>query len=194
MADPFLPRPLHKAIDVGVIACGWWLLALSAATCVEMVSRKLFRFSLQGVDEIGAYTLAVTSALGFSYTLVTRGHTRIDFVLTKLPVKAQGLLNVLAALTLAALALFATWRGWTVLSESIEFQSTSTTPLQTPLWIPQTLWYVGWVLFAVAALFLLFDAVGSLVKGDIAGLNRRHGPQTLEEEIESEMGSAESPK
>jgi hypothetical protein len=36
------------------------------ATCVEMVSRKLFNYNLQGIDEIGGYTLAVTSAIGFS--------------------------------------------------------------------------------------------------------------------------------
>ena len=56
------------------------------ATCVEMVTRKLFNFSLQGVDEIGGYTLAVTSALGlFVHAAGTRGHTRVDFLLSRLP-------------------------------------------------------------------------------------------------------------
>ncbi len=88
MPDNLFSRSLAKFVDVGVLAAGWWLIVLSAFTCVEMVARKFFRFSLQGVDEVGGYTLAVISALGFSYTLITRGHTRIDFLLTRLPAGA----------------------------------------------------------------------------------------------------------
>jgi TRAP-type C4-dicarboxylate transport system permease small subunit len=187
MPDNFFTRSLDKAVDLGVIACGWWLIGLSVFTCIEMVGRKFFRFSLQGVDEVGAYTLAVTSALGFSYTLLTRGHTRIDFLLTRLPVALRAFLNVAAMVTLAGLTLFAVFRGYTVVSESIEFQSTSTTPLQTPLWIPQSRWFLGWILFALAACYLAVHACLLFVR-DKAQVNKVYGPQTLEEEIESETG------
>jgi TRAP-type C4-dicarboxylate transport system permease small subunit len=187
LPDNLFARGLARLIDLGVLACGWWLIALSAFTCIEMVARKLFRFSLQGVDEVGAYTLAVVSALGFSYTLITRGHTRIDFLLTRLPPALRAFLNVTAMATLAALAVFAVFRGYTVLSESVEFQSTSTTPLQTPLWIPQSLWFFGWLLFAIAACMLAVHASWLLLR-DRPTVNRLYGPQTLEEEIESETG------
>ena len=183
--DNLFTRSLGKAVDLGVIACGWWLIALSLFTCVEMIGRKFFRFSLQGVDEVGAYTLAVTSALGFSYTLLTRGHTRIDFLLTRLPEGLRAVLNAAAMVTLAGLTLFAVYRGYFVLSESIEFQSTSTTPLQTPLWIPQSLWFLGWILFALAACYLAVHACLLLAR-DRQKVNKLYGPQTLEEEIESE--------
>jgi TRAP-type C4-dicarboxylate transport system permease small subunit len=178
---------LATGIDVLVLACGWWLIALSAFTCVEMVARKFFRFSLQGVDEVGGYTLAVASAIGFSYTLLKRGHTRIDFLVSRLPAAARGALNCLAMLTLAALASFATWRGWVVLSESIEFKSHATTPLQTPLWVPQSLWLLGYVLFAGTACVLAAHAC-SLLFTDIDRLNDKYGPPTLKEEIEAETG------
>jgi TRAP-type C4-dicarboxylate transport system permease small subunit len=193
MPDNPLSRSLAKVVDLGVLAAGWWLLVLSAFTCVEMVARKLFRFSLQGVDEVGAYTLAVTSALGFSYTLLTRGHTRIDFLVTRMPPGVRAVLNVVAMVSLAALTVFAAWRGYTVLSESIEFQSTSTTPLQTPLWIPQSLWLLGWILFALAACMLAVHACW-LYARDQAAVNRLYGPQTLEEEIAAETGGAGAPQ
>ena len=41
-------RILEAAIDAAALACGWWLLALSALTCVEILGRKFFGFSLQG--------------------------------------------------------------------------------------------------------------------------------------------------
>jgi TRAP-type mannitol/chloroaromatic compound transport system permease small subunit len=181
-------RWLERPIDILVLAVGWWLIVLSFATCVEMVSRKLFAFSLQGVDEVGGYTLAIVGAIGFSYTLVTRGHTRIDFLVGKLPLRARSVLNVLAMVTLAGMAVFAVLRGWVVLSESIEFQSRSTTPLQTPIWIPQSLWLLGWALFCIATLAMAVHAVALLLRGRHAEINTVYGPQTLDEEIEAEAG------
>lgn len=181
-------RVLERAIDVLVLAVGWWLIALSVATCVEMVSRKLFAFSLQGVDEVGGYTLAIVGAIGFSYTLITRGHTRIDFLVSKMPERVRSTLNMLAMVTLAGMVVFAASRGWVVLSESIEFQSHSTTPLQTPMWVPQSMWLTGWALFGVVAVTMAVHSLALLLRGRHAELNKAYGPQTLEEEIESEAG------
>ncbi len=187
MSTP-VPGAVRRVIDVLVLATGWWMVALSLLTCVEMVARKLFAFSFQGIDEVGGYTLAVVGAVGFSYTLLTRGHTRIDFLVSKLPVRGRSALNVLAMATLAACAVFAAWRGWTVVAESIEFQSRATTPLQTPMWMPQSLWLLGWLLFAGVATTLAAHAFVLWLRGRHDEVNAAYGPQTLEEEIESEAG------
>lgn len=187
MDDNRVWRGFSALVRFFTLASGWWLIALSVATCVEMVVRKFFGFSLQGVDEVGAYTLAVISALGFSYALLVRGHTRVDFLLSRLPVWLQAALNTLAMATLAAVAVFAAWRAWAVLSESIEFDSHSTSPLQTPLWLPQSLWFTGYVLFAVAAAAMALHACWLLTR-DHARLNKAYGPPTLAEEIEAETG------
>jgi TRAP-type mannitol/chloroaromatic compound transport system permease small subunit len=181
-------RVLTRIVDVLVLAAGWWLIVLSVLSCVEMVTRKLFAFSLQGIDEVGGYTLAVTAAIGFSYTLITRGHTRIDFLVSKLPVKGRSALNTLAMVTLMLMAVFAVLRGWIVLSESIEFQSHATTPLQTPMWIPQSMWFTGWLLFALVAVYMAGHSLWLLARGQHDAVNRFYGPQTLDEEIESEAG------
>ena len=55
---------LQRVVDLATLACGWWLLALSAITCVEILGRKFFGFSLQGVDEIGSYTFAIVTGFG----------------------------------------------------------------------------------------------------------------------------------
>lgn len=188
MPPNLFSRALARTIDTLVLAVGWWLILLSVLTCVEMVTRKLFSFSLQGVDEVGGYTLAITGAIGFSYTLITRGHTRIDFLVSKLPAQWRSPLNTLAMVTLAGLAVFAVMRGWVVLSESIEFQSHSTTPLQTPMWIPQALWLAGWALFMVAAVYMALHCLTLLLRGAHDQVNALYGPQTLDEEIESEAG------
>ena len=179
-------RVLTRAADVAVIACGWWLIALSVMTCVEMLGRKVAGFSLQGVDEIGSYTYAIVGAFGFAYALVTRSHTRVDFLLARFPLRVRALLHLLAMLSLAALALFCTWRGLHVVAESIDLRATAATPLATPMWLPQSIWLVGYVAFALAAAWGAIDAVRLFARGRLDELDARFGPQTLEEEIEAE--------
>lgn len=181
-----LMRPLERAIDALALACGWWLLGLSALTCVEILGRKLLGFSLQGVDEIGSYTFAIVTAFGFSYALITAGHTRVDFLLARFSLRTRALLNALSMITLAGLAVLAAVRAGYVLAESRALGSTAPTPMGTPLWWPQTIWLAAWVLFALAAFVTAAHACRLLLARRWTEVNRRYGPQTLEEEIESE--------
>lgn len=179
-------RAIAACTDTAALACGWWLIVLSAVTCVEMLGRKVLGFSLQGVDEIGSYTYAIVGSVGFAHTLITRSHTRVDFLISRFSPRVRAVLNLLAMLTLAALAFLCLWRGANVLAESIDLKATASTPLATPMWMPQTLWLAGYVLFAVVAAWAAIDAVRLFVRGDVEGLNDRFGPQTLDEEIEAE--------
>ncbi len=179
-------RPIHAIVDFLALVCGWWLLGLSVLTCTEMLGRKVFGYSLQGVDEIGSYTFAVVGAFGFSYTLITCGHTRVDFLLSRFSVVQRALLNFAAMLSLAVMAVFFAYRAYHVLLESIDLHSTAASPLATPLWLPQSIWLLGYVVFCVTALSGAGYACRLLLAGAWDKLNTRFGPQTLEEEIESE--------
>ena len=172
--------------DVAALACGWWLIALSIATCVEMLGRKLLGFSLQGIDEIGSYTYAIVGSIGFAHALISRSHTRVDFLLSRFPVRMRSALNLLAMLTLTAFAMLSLWRAAHVVMESLDLRATASTPLATPMWIPQSIWLVGYVLFAVVAGWAAFDALRLWLRGAHGELNERFGPQSLEEEIEAE--------
>jgi TRAP-type C4-dicarboxylate transport system permease small subunit len=170
------------------IVGGWWLLGLAFLTCAEIACRKFFNISMQGVDEIGAYTLAVFSTLSFAYALVVKSHTRVDFLLGHLPGPLRALLNAVAYVSLAGLAVFAAYRAWTVLEESIEFQSHANSPLGTPMWLPQSLWLLGLVAFAVVAVAFAGHAAW-LMLSDWRQVNRLYGPMTIDEEVETEAGA-----
>jgi hypothetical protein len=79
------------------------------------------------------------------------------------------------------------WRGIGIVAQSVDMQATSASPLQTPLWLPQSLWLAGWSIFALIALHHAIDTVRLL--GNVPELNRRYGPATLDEEIRAETGS-----
>ncbi|MEZ0213289.1 MAG: TRAP transporter small permease subunit, partial [Xanthobacteraceae bacterium] len=133
-------RVLERPVRVLQIVMGWALLALCFATAYEILGRRLFGVSLQGVNEIGAYMLAIGSTWGFSMALLQRAHSRVDFLFPRFPRPMRNVLNLLAALTLAGLAVFSAWEGWSVLKDTLRWQARASTPLETPLWIPQSLW------------------------------------------------------
>lgn len=185
-----MDNPISKVVEPiarwAAIACGWGVLVLSAAITVEILGRKLFAFSFHGIDDIGGYVLAITAAVGASYTMAMRGHTRVDVFLVRMPQGLQRFLNLLAMATMALFAVFATWRGSVVLLESIEFQSVATNPLQTPLWQPQSLWLLGLALFAAIAVAYAVHAALLYARGS-AQLNRLYGPMTAQDELEAEL-------
>lgn len=167
------------------IVMGWGLLALCLATTYEILARKLFGLSLQGINEIGAYMLAISSTWGFSIALLQRAHSRVDFLFPRFPPAFQAVLNLLTALTLAGIAAFAAWQGWGVLSDTLRWQATANTPLQTPMWIPQSLWLAGLVVFSGVSGAGAVHALLLFIK-DRRRLNRFYGPPSLKEQIELE--------
>ena len=189
--DPLahVENPVARAVTAPVralqILMGWALIALCVATAVEVVGRKLFGISIQGVNEIGAYMLAISSTWGFSAALLQRAHARVDFLFPRFPGGLHAPLNALAAVLLAFLAIFAAWEGWSVLKDTLRWEATASTPLQTPLWIPQSLWLFGLVLFAGVTAAMAVHAILLLAR-DRDRLNRFYGPPSLMEQIEIE--------
>lgn len=161
----------HAVARLAALVGGYLLLAFSFVVGFEVIARKFFGFSLQGVDEIGGYVLAVTTSFALSYALLRCAHTRVDLLLCRMPPMVRAILNTLAAAATTAFAAFMAWRAIATLEESIALSSTASTPLQTPLWIPQTLWVIGLCTFAVTAAGLALAAVTHLVRGDIQRVN-----------------------
>jgi TRAP-type C4-dicarboxylate transport system permease small subunit len=164
------------------IACGWALMAICVATLYDIVARRLFAHSVQGVTEVGAYLLAIVSAFGFSSALLQKAHSRVDFLFPRLSPFVVAVLNMIAAVLLFGLAALSVWQGWHVLEESLLFDSRASTPLQTPMWIPQGLWMVGLAVFAGVTFACALHAVILFVT-DRRRLNELYGPLSLEGQI-----------
>ncbi len=84
-------RALGRPVRWMQILCGWALLAICFATLYDIVARRLFNHSVQGVNEVGAYLLAIVSAFGFASALLQKAHTRVDFLF---PVHARFMVSV----------------------------------------------------------------------------------------------------
>lgn len=168
-------------------AFGLVFLGLAIAVAIETVARKFFNISLQGVDELGGYCLAIGGALSFAVALVSRAHIRIDIVHERLAKPLRVGLNLISVLALAATAAALLWMAWISLSDSILFGSTSQTPWATPLQYPQWLWVAALAIFVAVALLQLARAFGLLARGRADWIDREFSPRGSKEELAEEL-------
>ncbi|WP_294924433.1 TRAP transporter small permease [uncultured Paracoccus sp.] len=188
-------NPLTRAVNplarfLALIA-GYMLLGVALFVTAEILVRRFFNISLQGGDELGGYMLAILAAFGFSHALIERAHTRVEILIERVGPRMQAMLNVFSAWCIALMAAFMAWRAWTTLMESVEYRSLSGTPLMTPLWQPQSLWFAGLLLFAGISLAVAVHATLLMLR-DRRRLNRFYGIKTLEEVIEEETATPET--
>ena len=166
---------------------GVLFLGLSVVVTVETLSRKLFNISLQGADELGGYALAVGSTIAFSLALMGRAHIRVDVFHEMLPRKLQAVLNWLSILSLALLGTFIAWVAFKVLADTLQYGSTAQTPWATPLIYPQSVWYVGLVVFALVATGYALRATALLFGGREEQLLQDFQPKSAKEELKEEL-------
>jgi TRAP-type C4-dicarboxylate transport system permease small subunit len=174
--------PEERVMRFLALGAGYALLTQAVVTTIEIVSRKLFNHSFQGVDELGGYTLAIAGSIGFGYAAVTCAHTRIDLVLAKLPLIGRSILHQLAAIIIMVVACGMFWYGLRSLLQSVKYSAISTTPLQISLWIPQSIWVVGLALFALMTIVTVLRVFGMLVKGNFSGIEKQMKAQSQEQQ------------
>ena len=175
----------------GALAGGAMLLAASIVICIDIFLRYLFSKTVGGADELAGYALAISSVWGFSTAILSRSHIRIDTVYVRVPIRARAMLDMMNVACLAFFFGLVAWYGWGVLAQSWVSNSHSLSDLQTPLVVPQALWFAGLVFFVLVALLLLTRAVIAFAKGDFATLFALIGSKSAVAEAEEEIRSAE---
>lgn len=155
-------------------AIGILLLVVAAFILVEIVLRQTGGV-LGGTDEISGYMTAVVASWGFAYALTEQSHVRIDLAQRLTPSPVRAALDCLALAATAAVALVVTWYGWQVLAKTIESDAHANTPLETPLWIPQAVWFAGWVWFSANAAVLAVVSATMAARGRFAAVEDAFG-------------------
>jgi TRAP-type C4-dicarboxylate transport system permease small subunit len=157
---------MRRVADWLAVLTGWALLVYCFAVGLEIVGRRYLGFSLQGVDEIGGYLMALIVAVGFTVALYSNAHIRIDMLLPRLPRTLTLWLHVAALASIAAFAAFLVWQGAGLLAQSHKLNAVSPTPLLTPMVIPQAVWLAALVFFLLAAVVLLLQVLVRAVRGE----------------------------
>lgn len=193
--NSFLDRVL-AGVKVGSLwfarAGGVMILLTVALVTVEVASRVFMGRSAVHATELTGYIMAISASWSFAYTLMCKAHIRIDALYLTFPMKVRGVLDLVALLALAMFSILVVDAVFGVLSHSYSGGSTANTPLGTPLWMPQALWFVGLVWFGFAVCMVSLRAFFGLLSGDTEGVQKLAGSPTLDEQIEEEHKEARS--
>jgi TRAP-type C4-dicarboxylate transport system permease small subunit len=177
---------ISKASKFFSLICGYLLIGLCVLILIEVVGRKLFSFSFQGIDEIGGYLVAISGSFAFGFGVLEKAHTRIDIALTRFPINLRNFLNVTAYLAIFLVSSFLAKYSYVTLSESILFKSISATPLEVPIRYPQFFWFIGLCLFSLISFITLIKVVLLWIKSPFESY-KNFGPESLNEEINREL-------
>jgi TRAP-type C4-dicarboxylate transport system permease small subunit len=183
---PLLKVVEHLAAALALVA-GGAIALLAVLITIDIIGRDFFGASIQGTDELGGYVLAFVGSLGMALTLLRRGHPRIEIFFRFFPIALRDFLHVLAQVSMAAFATFMAWHAWGELQSTLRFGAITNTPLQTPLWVPQSIWLAGMVFFALTAC-LLACHVALLLFADRSRIKQIYGSPSVEEEVRHYTG------
>lgn len=168
---------LQRINERVAVAAGILLLLSVAVTLFDIIARPL-HMSIGGTDELSGYAMAIATSWGIGYALTSMAHVRIDLLRARCASRGQALFDTIAILSLACVASVVAYRVWPVLAKTIKFNSTANTTLETPLWIPQSLWLAGWLWFAFSAVIIAIAVLSFVIKGNFNEVTEVAGMKT----------------
>lgn len=178
---------LGRVASFGTWMGGICLLLASLLIVIDLAMRKFLGWSMGGADEIAGYVLAIVSAWAFPITLLRRSHIRVDVLYTHMSRKVRVALDLFALSCLGVFIALLTYHAWQVLTDSISFKAVSNTPLQIPQWIPQSMWFAGYVFFLMTIVVLLACALYLVIVRRSREVGGLIGINSVEEEINEEV-------
>lgn len=168
------------------------LVGCSGLITIDVITRYLFKRGMVESFEISGYALAACIGLGLGFATTSKTHIRVDILLDAFPRPVRVAFDLLAALSLALLAVALAWFCWGTLAQSLAMNAKSVSALQTPMALPQSIWWVGIFWFACVAVLLPIQAVLRLLAGDSRSFDALIGSLRVAEEI-SQAGVEQVP-
>ncbi len=145
-------RSINRII---ALICGIALLAAVVLILMEVAGRRWPALRVGGADELSGYVMAGLATWGFSYALVERAHVRIDLLYMKLSTPGRAWFDIIAMASVAFIAVLVAYYAYDVLGKSLARGSRSNTPMAIQLWIPQVIWFAGWVWLTISSTIML---------------------------------------
>jgi TRAP-type C4-dicarboxylate transport system permease small subunit len=178
---------------------GLLILVSALIVSVDVITRSILRLTFLHSFELSSYAFAASVTFGLAYTLTSRAHIRIEvvYILFKSPIRIA--LDLVAIVFMAVAAVAFAWFAGQTVYYTYEIGAHSSTSLAVPLVIPQALWLVGLVWFALTALWLTVRSLFNVLMHRPVLVTRDIGVLGLQEEIEqtevalSSSGSDELP-
>ena len=160
------------------------LVGCAGLISIDVVTRYFFKRGMVESFELSGYALAAAIGLGMGFAVTQKANIRVDILLDALPDKLRVACDILASLSLAVLAMTLAWFAFGTLQASWTMNAKSVSTLQTPMVLPQGVWWVGLFWFACMSVLIPIQAVARLMARDRTGFDAMIGSLRVTEEIE----------
>lgn len=121
----------------------WMLAATVGMILLEILLWNVFKETTLIADEYSAYLLAAMVFWGAGHTLQENGHIRITLFVNLLRPLPTLILNVIASCLTTILMGYLLYYLYRMIESTYRYETTSGTLSNTPIWIPQSLMWIG---------------------------------------------------
>ena len=142
--------------DVCEAICGLFLIAMIVLIGAEAIARNVFATSFQVTDEIGGYLLVALTFLSMAVAEAHGAFHRVEIVQARLAFRARMASQILFDVISLIASALVTWQLTRLTLNSWRAEDVAPTPLQTPLWLPQSTMAIGMVLLCFALMRTIF--------------------------------------
>lgn len=101
---------ITKASQLLDNAAGWGIVATMLLVVINILLRTIANSPIQGVYEVVGFLSAVVIAFGLAWCAVQKAHIAIEFIVEKLPQKAQKVISLVSGFMVMLLLLFISYR------------------------------------------------------------------------------------
>jgi TRAP-type mannitol/chloroaromatic compound transport system permease small subunit len=177
--------------SAAVWAGGLLTLASTLLISGDVIVRKLFGVTVGGADELSGYAFAISTTWALAFAALNRANVRIDALYLTLPTRLAAFLDWLALVSLGLFIALLSRYAFDVVALSWSRGARANTPLGTPLWMPQLLWFAGLAWMCLVLALMLIRASWALVTGDLQALGALCGVRTAQQEADEEAAAGE---
>ena len=104
-----LAMPAAKLFN-GIAA--FFLAAMMILTGVDVCLRYVFNSPVPGSFEMIGFMMPIVIAFGFAYCALEKGNVQVELVTSRLPRRAQAVMNCIASGVALSLFILITWQSW----------------------------------------------------------------------------------
>ena len=163
-----MDRLTRLLTNIGVLVGGIFLVGASLVITFEVFLRKFANTSIESLHEVSAFAMAITFAWAMPFTILTRGHIRVDLLYSRLSARARLATDIFAALALAAYLVVVVQHCAQLTISSWSAGTFSSGVIEVPLAIPQAIWTAGFLVAALVLVIALANAGYAFAKGRTA--------------------------
>ena len=150
---------IYLASGVAAALC---LIAILFLIVIQMLARWTGEV-FPGAPEYAGYAMAAASFLAFANALNRGSHIRVSILINAVGPTARRLLEIWCFAIGAVVMWYFVYYAWRFVSFSVMLGDISQGQDKTPLWIPQSVMFVGALIFAIA---LTDNLISLIFRGD----------------------------